>query len=200
MSTKKKILNAALSLFNESNTQAATTNHIAQALGISPGNLHYHYKNREAIVFALYEQMQSKSVLSVSDLPATIRLVHEHQQHLVKVYYEYRFFHRELLFLLSRDEKLRDRYIADNRAHRERIFIGLKQLVSNGYLELPVENVLEHLADAILMNSQFWQSHLETLGLPIDEVHIERGFIHVEGLMRPYLTQKALKELAQIGA
>jgi AcrR family transcriptional regulator len=200
MGTKKKILNAALTLFNESNTQAATTNHIAQALGISPGNLHYHYKNREAIVFALYEQMQSKSVLSVSDLPASIRSVHEHQQHLVKVYYEYRFFHRELLFLLSRDAKLHDRYISDNQSHRERILIVLQHLVANAYLDVPLENVLEHLADTILMNSQFWQSYLETLGLPIDEAHIQRGFIHIEGLMRPYLTQKALKELAQIEA
>ncbi len=47
MSTKLKILETARKLFNESNTQTATTNHIAKAMGISPGNLHYHYKNRE---------------------------------------------------------------------------------------------------------------------------------------------------------
>lgn len=89
MNTKEKILYAALGLFNENNTQAATTNHIAAALGISPGNLHYHYKNREAIVLALYEQMQSKSVLDVAELPATIRQVHEHQQYLVHVSYNF---------------------------------------------------------------------------------------------------------------
>jgi AcrR family transcriptional regulator len=200
MSTKKRILSSALQLFNASNTQAATTNHIAAALGISPGNLHYHFKNREAIVLALYEQMQSKSVLEVSKLPATIRAVHEHQQHLVKVYYEYRFFHRELLFLLSRDAVLRERYIADNIAHRGRIYKVLEQLVSNGYLLIPLHNVLEHLSDTILMNAQFWQSYLETLGLPIDKAHIEQGFIHIEAAMRPYLTPKACAELAEIGA
>lgn len=200
MSTKKRILSSALQLFNASNTQAATTNHIAAALGISPGNLHYHFKNREAIVLALYEQMQSKSVLEVSKLPATIRAVHEHQQHLVKVYYEYRFFHRELLFLLSRDALLRERYIADNIAHRGRIYKVLEQLVSNGYLLIPLHNVLEHLSDTILMNAQFWQSYLETLGLPIDKAHIEQGFIHIEAAMRPYLTPKACAELAEIGA
>ncbi len=200
MNTKEKILNAALGLFNENNTQAATTNHIAAALEMSPGNLHYHFKNREAIVFALYEQMQSKSVLEVSELPGTIRSVHEHQQYLVRVYYEYRFFHRELLFLLSRDPVLKARYIEDNLKHRERIVTVLRHLVINGYLRVPVDNVLEQLSDTILMNSQFWQSYLETLGLPVDEAHIERGFVHIEGAMRPYLTQKALEELALIGA
>lgn len=57
MKTKDKILETALELFNTSNTQAATTNHIAAAMGISPGNLHYHYKNREEIIFSLYERM-----------------------------------------------------------------------------------------------------------------------------------------------
>ncbi len=200
MSTKKRILSAALQLFNTSNTQAATTNHIAAALGISPGNLHYHFKNREAIVLALYEQMQAKSVLSVANLPASIGAVHEHQRHLVKVYYEYRFFHRELLFLLSRDEALKTRYIADNIAHRKRIRIVMQRLVENGYLAVPVDNVLEHLSDTVLMNAQFWQSYLETLGLPVDEAHIEAGFVHIEAAMRPYLTSKARVELAQIGA
>ena len=41
---------------------------------------------------------------------------------------------------------------------------------------------------------------METLGLPVDEAHIERGFFHIEGAMRPYLTPKALEELAQIEA
>ena len=50
MSRKEDILEAARELFNEKGTQSSTTNHIAQAMDISPGNLHNHYKNREEIV------------------------------------------------------------------------------------------------------------------------------------------------------
>ncbi len=200
MSTKQKILCTARELFNTQNTQAATTNHIAAKLGISAGNLHYHFKNREAIVWALYEQMQSKSVLSVEALPVTMRALHEHQQHLVKVYFKYRFFHRELLFLLSRDEMLKTRYIEDNIAHRGRIRIVMQRLAQSGYLDVPVENVFDFLSDTVLMNAQFWQSYLETLGLSVDEMHIEQGFMHIEAAMRPYLTPKALRELSEIQA
>lgn len=200
MTTKEKILATALKLFNEGNTQAATTNHIAAAAGISPGNLHYHYKNREAIVFALYEQMLSKTVLSVSELPVSMQAVHEHQVYLARVYWEYRFFNRELLFLLSRDPALKARYITENTAHRDRIHTVLRQLSANGYLDIPYDNAFDHLTDTILLCNQFWHSHLETLGLPVDETNLAGGFLHIEGAMRPYLTSKGLAELAALNA
>jgi AcrR family transcriptional regulator len=61
MSRKDEILNVALKLFNETNIQATTTNNIAKAMGISSGNLHYHYKNTEDIIRNLYEQLKSES-------------------------------------------------------------------------------------------------------------------------------------------
>lgn len=198
LTTKEKILAAALKLFNEKNTQAATTNHIAAALGMSPGNLHYHFKNREAIVFALYEQMLSKSVLSRSSLPATITQVHKHQLYLANVYWEYRFFNRELLFLLSRDPGLKARYIKENVAHKQRIRIVFEQLSANSYLDIPADHVYTQLVDTVLLCNQFWHSHLETLGIQVDEANLAEGFGHIEGAMRPYLTAKALDELAAI--
>jgi AcrR family transcriptional regulator len=200
MTTKERILAGALKLFNEGNTQAATTNHIAAALEMSPGNLHYHFKNREAIVFALYEQMLSKTVLPNADLPVSMRAVHEHQLHLATVYWEYRFFNRELLFLLSRDPALKTRYIEENRAHAGRVRTALEGLAEHGYLKVPYDNVYTHLTDTILLCNQFWHSHLETLGIAVDASDLAGGFAHIEGAMRPYLTEKALKELAQIGA
>ncbi len=200
MTTKERILAAALELFNESNTQAATTNHIAAALGMSPGNLHYHYSNREAIIYALYEQMLAKTVLPPSEFPATMTAIHRHQLHLAGVYWEYRFFHRELLFLLSRDPELRTRYVRENREHAQRVRAVLEGLTGNGYLELPCDNVYDQLTDTILLCNQFWLSHLETLGIDVDAENLSGGFRHIEGAMRPYLTQKALKELADIGA
>ncbi len=200
MGTKKKILAGALKLFNEGNTQAATTNHIAASLGMSPGNLHYHYKNREAIIAALYEAMKAQTELARDALPGSIGALHIHMMHLGRVYWEYRFFHRELLFLLSRDPELKARYIEDNLAHRERIICALTRLVENGCLKVPYDNILEQLADTTLLTTQFWIPFLETLGTPLDENRLEGMFRHVQGAMRPYLTPKGLKALAELGA
>ncbi|MCD6654504.1 MAG: TetR/AcrR family transcriptional regulator [Sulfurovum sp.] len=198
LTTKKKILAAALKLFNGKNTQAATTNHIAAALGMSSGNLHYHFKNREAIVFALYEQMLSKTMLEHIDFPVTITQMHEHQLYLAKIYWEYRFFNRELLFLLSRDPELKARYIKENIGHKRHIRIVFEQLAANGYLDIPEDHVYTQLVDTVLLCNQFWHSHLETLGSEVDEANLAGGFGHIEEAMRPYLTAKALDELGTI--
>jgi AcrR family transcriptional regulator len=195
LSTKQKILDTALELFNTANTQAATTNHIAKAMGISPGNLHYHYRNREEIIRRLYAQMLEESTLMVQDLPKDIVALFEHQKLMSRVLWKYRFFYRELLFLLSRDPLLKESYIKENIAHRERIHTTFANMVENGDLQIPYDNVLEQLTDTIMLVLEFWNPMVETLGREIDQNAFEEATTHIRGAMRPYLTKQALDAL-----
>jgi AcrR family transcriptional regulator len=51
--TKKKILNTALTLFNNNGIINVRLQHIADKTGISVGNLAYHFNNKEAIIESL---------------------------------------------------------------------------------------------------------------------------------------------------
>ena len=45
--TRGRILDAARRLFNERGTAAVSTNHIAAEAGLSPGNLYYHFADKQ---------------------------------------------------------------------------------------------------------------------------------------------------------
>ena len=53
MKTKDRIIQAAVELFNAQGEQNVTTNHIAAHLSMGPGNLYYHFRNKEDIIRAI---------------------------------------------------------------------------------------------------------------------------------------------------
>jgi len=186
MSRKLEILETARNLFNKSNTQAVTTNHIAKAMGISPGNLHYHYKNREEIIRLLYTAMRKQMTLPVEELPKTLDALSEHQKLLIGIQWEYRFFFREILFLFSRDKELERQYIEDNIAHRSRIKVSIGIFIQNGELEIKDEILLEYLVDSILMSWQFYTSYMQTLGRPLSCKSAEEAVLYTRNAMMPF--------------
>ncbi len=56
-STKEKIIAMSLEMFNRDGVESVTTRHIAKELGISQGNLHYHYPNKDKLLETLFGNM-----------------------------------------------------------------------------------------------------------------------------------------------
>ena len=58
--TRDRIVEASLELFNAQGERSVTTNHIAAHLGMSPGNLYYHFRNKQAIIAELFAQYEAQ--------------------------------------------------------------------------------------------------------------------------------------------
>ncbi len=66
LNTKQKILNTSIRLFNENGMANVRLQQIAKEIGISPGNLAYHFRNKEAIIEAVNDELylQAAEILS----------------------------------------------------------------------------------------------------------------------------------------
>lgn len=142
MKTKEKILQQALALFNEKGVNQVAALEISQVLGISYGNLTYHFKNKEALVMTLYERMQEELNASINDLVQQIfeenyrlNLVHK----TFEVTWKYRFVYLDLSSLMLQFAPIRaaEKKYAQNRA---KIMTKAKEyLIREGFLKPAIQ-------------------------------------------------------------
>jgi AcrR family transcriptional regulator len=191
MSTRDRILNAALVLFNEQGSGAVSTNHIAAAMEISPGNLYYHFRNKEDIIRALFErlfalwdetfQLSSDRALGLADFEGLIASNYQ-------LIWDYRFAYREMAALLHNDPDLRAQY----QEVRQRGYDGLAELIEAfagaGVLTRPESaQELMALTELCWIVSEQWPVNLELRGRVFDAAGIQEGIALMRYIFRPYL-------------
>jgi AcrR family transcriptional regulator len=191
MKTRERILATALRLFNESGTAPVSTNHIAEALGISPGNLYYHFRNKEEIIRALFEQQFARwdadyafpddRLPNLDDLQQLVRAT-------FVTAWEYRFMYRELIALLRRDAQLHQRWVEI----RARGFEGFHELfnlfVAAGVLRDPGDAaVATRLAELVWLISEFWLASVEVSGETVDAAQMEHGVALMLQVLGPFI-------------
>lgn len=140
MSNRDRILELALRLMNEEGAEAAGTTRIAADLGISPGNLYYHFANREEIVRVLFDALEAEfraTLVDDAEPPLSPARFADFYLRSFDLAWRYRFFFGGLLGLLRRDDVLALRY----RALQDWALIELEkiasQLVKDGSMARP---------------------------------------------------------------
>ncbi|KJK08964.1 MULTISPECIES: TetR/AcrR family transcriptional regulator [Pseudomonas] len=109
MKTRDRILECALQLFNQQGEPNVSTLEIANEMGISPGNLYYHFHGKEPLVLGLFERFEDE-LTPLLDPPLEVRLEAEDYWlflHLiVERMAQYRFLFQDLSNLTGRLPKL----------------------------------------------------------------------------------------------
>jgi AcrR family transcriptional regulator len=189
--TKDRILETSLAMFNAQGEPNVTTNHIADELGISPGNLYYHYRNKDDIVeqlFARYETQMDQALLVPDDRLPNLEDVWM-QLHLVfECMWTYRFLYRDLVDIVSRNRKLKQHFARIlNRAATSAADV-LKGLARAEILRATPDEI-HATSENVLLVTTFWLNYNAVRGARADpsQEDLTHGIYQVMLLIAPFL-------------
>ncbi|GFM80805.1 TetR family transcriptional regulator [Pseudomonas cichorii] len=198
MKTRDRILECALILFNQQGEPNVSTLEIANELGISPGNLYYHFHGKEPLVMELFERFQSE-LTPLLDPPSDARLNAEDYWLFLHLIVErlahYRFLFQDLSNLAGRLPKLA-RGIRNLLNSLKRTLASLlARLKAQGQL-ISETQALGQLVEQITMNLLFSLDYQRILGR---EGEVRVVVYQIMMLVTPHLvptSRQAAEELA----
>lgn len=194
MKTKDRIIEVAIRLFNQEGTKAVTTNHIAAAAGISPGNLYYHFRNKEEIIRDIFfrivaftdtESSYGSGFMvrpSIDNMEAVFKRV-------LALHWEYRFLYREFNALLNRDRELKAVIIRNQKKRLQEVGDSIQAFIDAGIFKSMSSAEIEFLKSALWIIGTYWHSFLEEGGKTITKARVEEGIEMLRQLLRPYLNK-----------
>ena len=187
--TRQRILDASLMMFNAQGEPNVTTNHIADELEISPGNLYYHFRNKDDIIeqlFAVYEQRMDAALVAPSGRLPGLEDVWL-QLHLVfECIWDYRFLYRDLVDILSRNRRLRMRFARILKRADEQAHTVMRGLVQAGVMRASADEV-DAASTNILVIATFWMNYAAARGDKDERASIRDGIVQVMMLIAPFL-------------
>jgi AcrR family transcriptional regulator len=192
MKTRDRILHVSLGMFNASGEPNVTTNHIADELEISPGNLYYHFRNKEDIVEHLFTQFEARMDKALLLPDARLPNLEDIwlQMHLIfECIWDFRFVYRDLVDLLTRNRKLKMHFARILKRGHESIVSVCKGLHETGVMKVsPAE--IEALAQNITLATTFWLNFQQIKPATNNvkpESELGKGAYSVMMLLAPFL-------------
>jgi len=198
--TRERILEITLELFNHEGESATTTNAIADALDISPGNLHYHFRTKQQLVETLFDRFQQRMLellgdgapdrIEVDDAWLFLHLVFE-------TIGEFRFVYRDLTDLCHRYPGLHRRMRGILRLSMKTADLMLGALVRNDEMVIE-DDPRQTLVRTMILVSSYWVAFDQVLE-PAREPRPDRAAWQVMSLVSPYLAGDARAAFERLG-
>lgn len=196
-STPERILEAARHHFNENGYAATTLTEIASSVGISQGNLTYHFPTKRILAGRLREQAQARTgARRAAHRPGAI--LDDYVEHLLfamELTWSYRF------LLRDRAQFVDDGEASGPPAELVADFHELRGLIDRiaaaGMFRRSIAVDLDALTRSLWIVSRYWMDHLSEMGR-LDTVtwnDQERGIHHHFTVLVPYLTTPARRQL-----
>jgi len=189
--TRERIVETALQLFNREGAPHVTTADIADEMSISPGNLYYHFRNKDEIIALLFAALEQRldgllaaptgRLADVEDLWLFLHLLFE-------AMWDYRFLYRDLDEMLASNQRLEARFARLIGRGRRTIVKLCGDMVAAGTMEAS-EAEIAALADNVALVATYWMSYQKIISAERGRqgFSLDRAAYQVLSLIAPFL-------------
>jgi len=203
--TAERILEVTLALFNRFGEPNVSTTLISAELGISPGNLYYHYPAKEELINSLFNRFETalNELLNASDGVRDVEDAWFFLHSLFELIWQYRFLYRDLNDLLSKNRRLEMHFqsIIKNKSSAVRSL--LDGMSRSGAMQIDSREVAP-TATSMVVVLTYWLSFeyvrdpRRALEPENAQAALMRGAQHVLNLLAPYLERSQRMHLLQL--
>ena len=200
--TAERILEVTLDLFNRFGEPNVSTTLISAELGISPGNLYYHYPAKDELINSLFDRYEKalNELLRAADGVRNVEDAWLFFHMLFELIWQYRFLYRDLNDLLSNNRRLEThfQFVLKNKSKAVQ---GVLDGLSRGSAVRIDTRDVEPVATAMVVLLTYWLS-FEYVRDPRKALEPDsagsallRGAFHVLSLLLPYLDAEQREHL-----
>jgi AcrR family transcriptional regulator len=196
MKTKDRIVQTSIELFNRSGVVAITTNHIAKELNISPGNLYFHFANKEEIIRQIFKQMAKETyklwlTKKGQKLQHPLDLIEKN----FELFWRYRFFHREMYYLRRKDAQLNKMWKAHIQKCLKLMTLLYKRWLKQGWMApIKTADEIQFLVNVLLATASTFLQFFESAERTPARKHVEAGKRYVARLLVHYTDGQMRKD------
>lgn len=200
LSTKQKILKASIQLFNTNGMANVRLQQIANEIGISPGNLAYHFRNKEAIVEAINDDLyhEASEILSTYRIFPNLMDFDNQLTKYLSFVQKYPFYFLDLLEIERHYPEIRSK----RQVHISKMISQIRKRFDFNnqrglIVDEPRDGVYDSTANAIWILITFWvpQNIVRGVEVPIQTNQFKEM---IWNQVYPYFTEKGIAEFEQL--
>ncbi len=203
--TAERILEVTLELFNRFGEPNVSTTLISAELGISPGNLYYHYPAKEELINSLFNRFEAalNELLNASDGVRDVEDAWFFLHSLFELIWQYRFLYRDLNDLLSKNRRLEMHFQSVIKNKTSAVKTLLDGMSRSGAMQIDSREVAPTATNMVVvltywLSFEYVRDPRRALEPENAQAALMRGAQHVLNLLAPYLERGQRMHLLQL--
>lgn len=192
LKTRDRILQTACKLFNEQGEAHVTLAHIGEYLGMSEGNVWYHFHTRHDLIMALFAEMKGHVKTNQQRDLSGLRQLSDVRDMFVESFllmWKYRFLFQDHIDLMVTLPEVRGQIVELTLQGHNFVVRVLQRLCEIGLLQVE-KSEMEALATNIWIINRYWIDYCQTSSekQQVTEQDFQKGMQQIRMLLLPYFT------------